>query len=101
MESEKEYSGKGTESWKSHLQTNIYDVSDRASHIQSLPLPTPMPILFPEIAGNYDRNSDGNHTRLLDSYIIHDPSELDLSPWNSDSKILWHLMYNLKLIVLH
>ena len=50
-------------------------------HIKTLPVPRPIPIMFPDTAEHDGRYSDGNHTTLLELCVIHVLSELKAKPW--------------------
>lgn len=49
-------------------------------HIQTLPLPTPMPIVSAAVAEHNGRCSDGSHTELWESFRIHNPSGVTPTP---------------------
>ena len=49
-------------------------------HIHTFPLPTPMPIIFPDIAEHDGRHSEGIHTQFSELYVIHSPSEPKAQP---------------------
>ena len=58
----------------------LYNILGQTLHIQTLPVPTPMPIVFPDTAEHDGRYSDGNHTTFSELYVIHAPFELNARP---------------------
>ena len=55
-------------------------VSGLTLQVHTLPVATPIPILFPHTAEHDGRYSDGIHNKFLPPYLIHMLSELRLVP---------------------
>ena len=63
-----------------YLYEHSQDVSSSTLHIHTLPDPTPMPTVFPDIAEHDGRYSDGNHIKFLDPCFIQVLSALRAIP---------------------
>ena len=66
------------------LPTQLFNeyqtMSSLKLHIHTFPVPTPIPIVFPDTAEHNGRYSEGSHTQFSELYVIHSPSELKAQP---------------------